>query len=61
MRQQTETLQIRITPEMIRYLRILSEKYYIQRSEFIRSAITEKLKRDVPKLRAEKKKEYVPF
>ena len=43
MRQQTEILQLRVTPEIIR------------------SAIIEKLKRDVPKLRIEKQKQYIPL
>ena len=51
MKKLTELLQIKITAEMDRYLIVLSEKYKIKRSDFVRNAILEKLKRDVPKLR----------
>lgn len=61
MKQLTELLQIKITPEMDHYLTVLSEKYKIKRSEFVRNAILEKLKRDVLKLRELKKRVYCPF
>ena len=46
---------------MDRYLIVLSEKYKIKRSDFVRNAILEKLKRDVPKLRESKNKVHCPF
>ena len=61
MKKLTELLQIKITAEMDRYLIVLSEKYKIKRSDFVRNAILEKLKRDVPKLRESKNKIYCPF
>lgn len=59
MRQNPEILQIRISSEMMYYLEIIRDKYKIKRCEFVRCAILEKLKRDVPKMRA--KKEFCPF
>ena len=61
MRQQTEILQIRVTPEIIHYLDVLNKKYKIKRSQFVRNAIVEKTKRDISKIREENKKEYLPF
>ena len=61
MKKLTELLQIKITAEMDRYLIVLSEKYKIKRSDFVRNAILEKLKRDVPKLRESKNKVHCPF
>ncbi len=59
--QNTETLQIRITAEILHYLEVISKKYKVKRSDFVRKAILEKLQRDIPKLRIESKKEYYPF
>ena len=39
MKKLTELLQIKITAEMDRYLIVLSEKYKIKRSDFVRNAI----------------------
>lgn len=61
MRQLTEILTIKITSETAKYLSIIGDKYKIKRSDFVRKAIIEKLKRDIPKLRIESKKEYLPF
>ena len=61
MQQYTEILQIKVTPELIRYLTILNEKYGVKRCDFVRIAIVEKLKRDVPKLRIKAKKQPCPF
>ena len=61
MRQNAEILQIRVTDEIVHYLAVISTKYKVKRSQFVRDAIIEKLKRDVPKLRIESKKEYCPF
>jgi metal-responsive CopG/Arc/MetJ family transcriptional regulator len=61
MRQNPEILQIRLPSETIKYLSVLTVKYKVNRSQFVRDAIMEKLKRDVPKLRIESNKEYLPF
>jgi len=62
MNQQTEILQLRITPDIKKYLDIIRTKYNIKRSQFIRDAIIEKLKRDVPKIRNNSQiKEKCPF
>ena len=61
MRQNTEILQIRITPDILHYLDVISKKYSVKRSEFVRKAILEKLQIDVPKMRAEAQKEKTPF
>jgi hypothetical protein len=36
MNQQTETLQVRITPDIKHYLEVIQTKYRIKRSQFIR-------------------------
>jgi len=59
--QNTEILQIRITPEIKHFLEIISKKYKVKRSDFVRKAILEKLKNDIPKIRQQNKKEYCPF
>ena len=46
---------------MRHYFDVLSEKYRVKRSQFIRDAIIEKLKRDVPKIRIANKKSDCPF
>jgi uncharacterized coiled-coil DUF342 family protein len=61
MRQQTEILQIKVSKDIVKYLRILDDKYQINRSQFVRNAILEKLKKDVPKLRIEKQNIKMPF
>ena len=57
----TELLQVKVTPEIDHYLTVISKKYKVKRSDFVRKAILEKLKRDVPKLREAKKKVFCPF
>jgi metal-responsive CopG/Arc/MetJ family transcriptional regulator len=59
--QQSEILTIRITPEIRHYFDVLGEKYHVKRSEFIRDAIIEKMKRDVPAIRERHKKIDCPF
>ena len=61
MQQYTEILTVKVTPKTILYLTILNDKYGVKRCDFVRIAILEKLKRDVPKLRIKAKKEYCPF
>ena len=57
----SDFIVIRCDSEMKRYFDILSQKYYIKRSHFIRDAIIEKLKRDIPKIRERSKKSDCPF
>lgn len=57
----SEYIAIRVTGEMRHYFDVLSERYHVKRSQFIRDAILEKLKRDVPKIRRLNKKSDCPF
>lgn len=59
--QKSDYIVIRCDAEMKRYFEVLGNKYHIKRSEFIRQAIIEKLKRDVPKIREINKKSDCPF
>lgn len=59
--QKTDFITIRVNDEMRHYFDVLSEKYRVKRSQFIRDAILEKLKRDVPKIRIANKKSDCPF
>lgn len=59
--QKTDFITIRVNKEMCHYFDVLSEKYRVKRSQFIRDAILEKLKRDVPKIREQNKKSDCPF
>jgi len=61
MMQNTDYITIRINDEMKHYFDVLSKIYHIKRSQFIREAILEKLRRDVPKLRVQNKKSDCPF
>lgn len=63
MKHLTKREQIMISEEMNNWLIVLEEKYKIKRSEFIRKAIFNELKREVPKLRLSKQnqKDYCPF
>jgi len=61
MQQLTEILTIKITPEIINYLEVISAKYKVKRSDFVRKAIIDKLKRDVPKMRTLNKNKPCPF
>lgn len=51
---------IGFTPEQQKSLSIL-ESYNVNVNEFIRSAVREKLKRDWPKIKAEKERFKYPF
>lgn len=57
----TELLQVRCSREIKHYLNVLHEVYKINSSQFVRDAIVEKLKKDVPLLRKEKNKIKMPF
>ena len=61
MKQLTHKKTIRISENEAHYLKVLSEKYGINTCHFIRVAIIEKLKRDVPKIRSLSKKDKCPF
>jgi len=63
MKQYTEILQIRISKEMFNQLSILEQKYHKKKCNFVKNAIIEKLKKDIPKLRLQKKAEKIklPF
>ena len=59
--QKADFITIRVNEEMRHYFDVLSEKYRVKRSQFIRDSIIEKLKRDVPKIRIANKKSDCPF
>ena len=59
--QKSEFITIRVNDETRHYFDVLSEKYHVKRSQFIRDAILDKLKRDVPKIREQNKKSDCPF
>jgi len=61
MKQYTEVQTFKVSKEMDNWLGILKTKYHIKTSTFIRNAIIEKLKKDVPKLREQKTKIKLPF
>ncbi len=53
---------VKLNNEEIFYLSVLKDKYKVNQSSFIRLAIIEKLKRDVPELRKEfQKQTNCPF
>jgi hypothetical protein len=56
--------QIRITSQEAHYLDVLSKKYCVNSSQFIRAALIEKLQRDMPKIREDYKEKFtfkIPF
>lgn len=61
MKQQTDLLQVKCSAEIKHYLAVLKKVYKVNPSQFVRDAILEKLKNDVPKLRTKKNTEYCPF
>ena len=61
MMQKSDFITIRVNDEMRHYFDVLSKKYHVKRSQFIRDAIREKLQRDVPKIREQNKKSDCPF
>lgn len=60
MKQHTEILTVRVTPELKEWLSIVKNKYRRKRADFIRDAIEEKMRRDVNLMR-EELKEKLPF
>lgn len=64
MKQYTIIKQVKISKEQQHYLDVLKSTYKVNPSFFIRNAIIEKLKRDIPELRKkykEKDKFVCPF
>jgi len=56
-----KTKQIRLSDSEYHYCDVLRKVYKINPSHFIRQAFVEKLKKDIPKFRAESKKIKLPF
>ena len=56
-----KTKQIRLSDSEYHYCDVLKNVYKINPSHFIRQAFVEKLKKDIPKFRAESKKIKLPF
>jgi len=56
-----KTKQIRLSDSEYHYCEVLKNVYKINPSHFIRQAFVEKLKKDIPKFRAESKKIKLPF
>ena len=63
MNQLSKNYTIRLNKDLSNWLDILETKYNIKKSEFIRIAIVEKMKRDIKQLRLKKESEknYCPF
>jgi predicted DNA-binding protein len=61
MKQLTHKKTIRLSENEAHYLKVLSEKYGVNTCHFIRAAVLEKLKRDVPKIRSLSNKTECPF
>ena len=57
----TENVQVKFSKKEAEYLDKISNVYGYKRSQFIRDAVLEKMQRDVPKLRKEKKEREKPF
>ena len=60
----TELINFKTTKEMRHYLHVLKTVYKINKPDFIRQAVIEKLQRDVPEIhRKHKEKDfvYLPF
>lgn len=60
MRTHTKLKTYRFTEDMVKQLEKLDE-FNIVESKFVRLAIEEKLKRDLPKLKIDKERVYCPF
>ena len=60
MRQRTVKYTIRLTEEERRWLTVLKSKYRINPADFIRDAIVDKMRIEVPKIR-ESNKIKLPF
>lgn len=62
MRQKTKIKAIRLSEKEAHYLDVLNKVYSINTSQFIRLAIMEKIKRDIPLIRKKHTlKEHYPF
>ena len=61
MRLLTENVQVKFSEKEKYYLDQISKIYGYKRCKFIRDAVIEKMKRDVPKLREIKKEQKYPF
>ena len=63
MRQYTETYRVPLSTETKAKLDILKPKYHIKPTSFIRIAIEEKFRRDLPmlKIKSENKEDTMPF
>ena len=61
MKQFTENKTIKFSKFHIHCFYVLENVYNIKPSVFVRVAIEEKLKRDIPKLREEKNRKKIPF
>lgn len=61
MRLLTENVQVKFSKKEKYYLDQISKTYGYKRCQFIRDAVLEKMKRDVPKLRKIKKEQECPF
>ena len=61
MTQYPEIYRIKISLDMREKLNYLKTKYHIYPVKFIRSAIDEKLHRDLPVLKSTTKKFHIPF
>jgi hypothetical protein len=53
--------EVRLSEEERRWLTVIKSIYRINPADFIRDAIIEKMKQDVPKLREKKQKITMPF
>ena len=61
MRQKTVKYTVRLSEEERRWLTAIKSTYRINPADFIRDAIIEKMKKDVPKLREKKENVIMPF
>ena len=61
MNQFTETYRIKLSLSMREKLNIMKKRYHICPAKFMRQAIDEKLIRDIPKLKSNTQKVFIPF
>ena len=59
--QYSETYRVKLSSSTRKKLSVLKVKYHICPSKFIRQAIDEKLRRDLPGLKSTTKKFHIPF
>jgi len=53
--------KVMLSESEMHYCEVLKNVYKINPSQFIRQAFVEKLKKDIPKFKAESKKQKLPF